>query len=292
MAGLRSRFLQRDNQGDLWRRGVHRTLQGKLTNVKKAKPLKPRSTDLDPGKTKAVWLDLTLKTRKQALKALDDGKNVQARSPSARRMRPATWRPRSARSTSSSRNDPGAKPVGLNGTAASCGPSRYRAGSDDRPSQPPGCGSGARLVATWLPPWPANRMGKRKECELLVRATRRGGLRTLVFPPLISDFRVTTRFGICGGFRTSVDPVLARRAGGGGRVVTAPRAEETAARQPARRAGPSLFRGPPRPSRPVRSRRAAVVTAPSGFRVAARGMGTRGAGRRVGPPRPPSPSRS
>ena len=34
-------------------------------------------------------------------------------------MRPATWRPRSARSGSSSRNDPGAEPVGLNGSAAS-----------------------------------------------------------------------------------------------------------------------------------------------------------------------------
>ena len=41
------------------------------------------------------------------------------RSPSAPTRRPATWRPRSARSGSSSRNEPGAEAVGLNGRAAS-----------------------------------------------------------------------------------------------------------------------------------------------------------------------------
>jgi hypothetical protein len=52
--------------------------KGKLTNVKNDK-LKPRSPRVAPGEWAILNLGLTLKTRKQALKALDSGKNVQAK---------------------------------------------------------------------------------------------------------------------------------------------------------------------------------------------------------------------
>ena len=53
---------------------------GKLTKVKngKLKPW-PWRRDLDPGEPNIIPLHLTLKMRKQALKALDDGENVQAK---------------------------------------------------------------------------------------------------------------------------------------------------------------------------------------------------------------------
>ena len=52
--------------------------KGKLTNVKNDK-LKPRSPRVAPGEWAILNLGLTLETRKQALKALDSGKNVQAK---------------------------------------------------------------------------------------------------------------------------------------------------------------------------------------------------------------------
>ena len=51
---------------------------GKLTKVKKEK-LKPASDELGPGETTTLELKLTKNTRKQALKALDKGKKVQAK---------------------------------------------------------------------------------------------------------------------------------------------------------------------------------------------------------------------
>jgi hypothetical protein len=53
--------------------------KGKLTNVKKDK-FKPKKTGrLAPGEWASLNLQMTLEMRKQALEALDDGKNVHAK---------------------------------------------------------------------------------------------------------------------------------------------------------------------------------------------------------------------
>jgi hypothetical protein len=51
---------------------------GKLTKVKNGNLLAGRR-DPEPGETKPIRLHLKLKTRKQALKALDDGEKVRAK---------------------------------------------------------------------------------------------------------------------------------------------------------------------------------------------------------------------
>ena len=51
---------------------------GKLTMVKNGNLLAGRR-DPEPGETKPIRLHLKLKTRKQALKALDDGEKVRAK---------------------------------------------------------------------------------------------------------------------------------------------------------------------------------------------------------------------
>jgi hypothetical protein len=54
--------------------------EGKLTKVKHDKlRFLLWSGDLHPGETSALYLQLTKKTRKKAGKAIDDGKNVQAK---------------------------------------------------------------------------------------------------------------------------------------------------------------------------------------------------------------------
>jgi hypothetical protein len=52
--------------------------KGKLTNVKQDK-LKPKRARVAPGEWASLNLNLSLETRKQALKALDSGKNVRAK---------------------------------------------------------------------------------------------------------------------------------------------------------------------------------------------------------------------
>jgi hypothetical protein len=109
--------------------------KGKVTEVKHDKlGLGPSSTrDVAPGETVGLLLGLTKKTRKEAGKALDDGKNVEAKvtvratdaagnvATEKRTIRLAVahlWggaRPLAP----SSRNDPGAEAVRLNGRAAS-----------------------------------------------------------------------------------------------------------------------------------------------------------------------------
>jgi hypothetical protein len=61
--------------------------EGKLTKVKKAKPLKPacycdgdgRPIGLAPGERATLDMGLPSSTQKKAIKALDDGKNVRAK---------------------------------------------------------------------------------------------------------------------------------------------------------------------------------------------------------------------
>jgi len=53
--------------------------EGKLTKVKNDKLVGTASADLAPGETSKVDLYLTKKTRRKAGKALDDGKNVEAK---------------------------------------------------------------------------------------------------------------------------------------------------------------------------------------------------------------------
>jgi hypothetical protein len=114
LSGHKKQNPQEDVFSDRGGRGVHVKVScgdeecnaratGKLTNVKNDK-LTPRDRVVAPGKTVTMGPELTKDSQCRDARRSTTARTSRRKSPSARRMRPATWRPRSARSSSSRRD--------------------------------------------------------------------------------------------------------------------------------------------------------------------------------------------